>query len=213
MTIGKDRNKDRFENWQLCGVWKLPFCGHRTINLTQNWVSFANPCINHERNVVGDAGTCPPHFFRRWGHNMPCPPHFFLFTFCISSGFKNKSDACHVLCEELFMLNGRPYIVKLMLKQSLVWYHWFCYFMNFSFDKITFSIFQVSRDRERCLTAFVRHFTLCGMLLERLFSCKSKSITAAHVRGHSRPTAVILSVQKCNWLCCNVVTYSETDSV
>jgi len=24
------------------------------------------------------------------------------------------------------MLNGRPYIAKLMLKQSLVWYHWFC---------------------------------------------------------------------------------------
>jgi len=32
--------------------------------------------------------------------------------------------------------------------------------MNFSFDKIIFSIFQVSRDCERCLTAFVRHFTL-----------------------------------------------------
>jgi len=24
------------------------------------------------------------------------------------------------------MLGGRPYIVKLMLKQSLVWYRWFC---------------------------------------------------------------------------------------
>jgi len=24
------------------------------------------------------------------------------------------------------MLNGRPFIAKLMLKQSLVWYHWFC---------------------------------------------------------------------------------------
>jgi len=31
MTIGKDRNKYRFENWQLCGVWKLPFCGHRAL--------------------------------------------------------------------------------------------------------------------------------------------------------------------------------------
>jgi len=82
--------------------------------------------------------------------------------------------------------------------------------MNFSFDKIILSIFQVCRDRERCLTAFIRHFTLCGMLLERLFSCKSESITAAHVRDHS--TAMICSLQKCNWLCCNVVTYSETDS-
>jgi len=24
------------------------------------------------------------------------------------------------------MLDGRPHIAKLMLKQILVWYHWFC---------------------------------------------------------------------------------------
>jgi len=24
------------------------------------------------------------------------------------------------------MLDGKPHIAKLMLKQSLVWYHWFC---------------------------------------------------------------------------------------
>jgi len=24
------------------------------------------------------------------------------------------------------MLDGRPHIAKLMLKQSLLWYHWFC---------------------------------------------------------------------------------------
>jgi len=74
--------------------------------------------------------------------------------------------------------------------------------MNFSFDKIIFSIFQVSRKRERCLTASVRHFPLCGMLLERLFSCISASITAEHVRDHS--TAMICSVQKCNWFRGNV---------
>jgi len=43
-------------------------------------------------------------------------PHFFLFRFCIWRGFKNKSDVCHVLCEEFFMLYGRPHIAKLMLK-------------------------------------------------------------------------------------------------
>jgi len=74
--------------------------------------------------------------------------------------------------------------------------------MNFSFDKIMFSIFQISRDRERCLTPSVRHLTLCGILLERLFSCNSEIVAAAHVRDHS--TAMICSVQKCNWLCCNV---------
>ena len=37
--------------------------------------------------------------------------------------------------------------------------------------KLTFSIFQVSRDRERWFTASVRHFNLCSiLLLERLFS-------------------------------------------
>ena len=46
MTIGEDRNKDRFKNWQLCSVWKLPFCDHRAIKLTQNYVCFTNPCIN-----------------------------------------------------------------------------------------------------------------------------------------------------------------------
>jgi len=38
------------------------------------------------------------------------------------------------------------------------------FFKTFSLDKIIFSILQVSRDRERLLTASVRHFTLCGML-------------------------------------------------
>jgi len=146
-------------------------------------------------------GTCLSTFLDG-GHNMPCPSNFFLFRFYIWRGFKIKSDVCHILCEEFFMLDGRPHIAKLMLKQSLVWYHWFCWFINFSFDKIIFSIFQVSRDRERCLTASVRHFTLCCILSERLLSCNSRSITVAHVRVYS--TAKICFVQKCNGLCCNV---------
>ena len=36
---------------------------------------------------------------------MPRPLHIFLFGFCIWIGFKNKSDVCHILCEELFMLD------------------------------------------------------------------------------------------------------------
>jgi len=43
---------------------------------------------------------------------------------------------------------------------------------------------------------------LSSILLESLFSCKSESITAAHVRDHS--TAIICSMLKCNWLRCNV---------
>jgi len=37
---------------------------------------------------------------------------------------------------------------------------------------------------------------------ERLFSCNSESITAAHVRDHS--TAIICFVQKFNGLCFNI---------
>jgi len=44
-------------------------------------------------------------------------PHFFLFRLCIWRGFKNKSDVCHVLCEELSKLDGRLHIAKFMLKQ------------------------------------------------------------------------------------------------
>jgi len=32
-------------------------------------------------------------------------PHIFLFRFCICRDFKNSSDVCHVLCEELFKLD------------------------------------------------------------------------------------------------------------
>jgi len=145
---------------------------------------------DHGCNLVGDTGGVSPTFSD--GEDIICHvPHFFLFTFCIWRGFKNKSDVCHVLCEELSMLDGRPHKAKLTLKQSLVWYHWFCSFINFRFDKIILSIFQVFRDRERCLTASVQDFTFCGSLLERLFSCNSESITAAHVRDHS--TAMICS--------------------
>jgi len=80
----------------------------------------------HGRNLVGDTGDVSPSLFQTGRHNMPCPPYFFLFRFCTWRGLKNKSDVCHILCEELFMLDGRPYIAKLMLEQSLMWDHWFC---------------------------------------------------------------------------------------
>ena len=33
-------------NWQLCGVWKIPFCDRRAIRLAHKHVCFTNPCIN-----------------------------------------------------------------------------------------------------------------------------------------------------------------------
>jgi len=75
---------------------------------------------NHGRNLVEDTGDVSPHFFERGDIICYVPPVFSLF---IWRGFNNKSDVCHVLCEEIFVLDCRPPIVKMMLKQSLVWYH------------------------------------------------------------------------------------------
>ena len=68
----------------------------------------------------GTRGTCPPLY--QVGLLYAMSPHFFLFRVCIWRGFKNKSNVCHVLCKELFKLDGRLYIAKFMLKQSLVWH-------------------------------------------------------------------------------------------
>jgi len=94
---------------------------------SSGWLSQPWGHWQHGRNLVGYTGDVSRHFFRRGGHNMLCSPTFFslFFSLFIWRGFKNNSDVCHVLSEELFMLDGRPNIVKMMLKQSLVWYHWF----------------------------------------------------------------------------------------
>jgi len=54
------------------------------------------------------------------------------------------------------------HIVKLMLKQSVVSLI-VIFFINFSFDKLIFSILQVFKDHERLLILFVLRFTLCGI--------------------------------------------------
>ena len=154
----------------------------------------------HGCNLVGDTGTCPTHIWKQGRYNMPCPTHFIPFKFCIWRGFKNKCAYCYVLPEKL--LNVTCYTQPSWCSNSLVWYRWFCYFINFSFDKIIFRIFQVSRDCKRFWTASVRHFTMCGVLLKRLFSWNNESFTVAHVRDHS--AAMICFVQKCNWLCYNI---------
>ena len=64
---------------------------------------------------LGTRGRVPP-LFQTGGHNIPRPPTFFS-KFCIRKGFKNKSEVCHVLCEELFKLDSKPHIPKLMWKQ------------------------------------------------------------------------------------------------
>jgi len=68
----------------------------------------------------GHGGRVPPTFSD--GGDIIChDPPLFLFRFYIWRGFKNKSDVCHFLSEELFMLYGWPHnIAKFMLKQTLV---------------------------------------------------------------------------------------------
>jgi len=78
----------------------------------------------------------------------------FLFRFGIWRDFKNKSDICHVFCEESFMIDiahsqidveRELYVVSLIL----------IFFINFSFEYMIFGILQVSRDRERLLLSDV----------------------------------------------------------
>ena len=90
----------------------------------------------------GGMGDVSSPLFQTGDTQYAMSPHFFLFRFCVGRGFTNKSDVCHVLCEKLFMLDGRPHIAKLMLKQSLLWYHWCCKFINFSCDKIFLAFFK-----------------------------------------------------------------------
>ena len=40
------KNKDRFKNSKLCGLWKLPYRHHGAIKFKQNWVFLSNLCIN-----------------------------------------------------------------------------------------------------------------------------------------------------------------------
>ena len=45
MTEGDDPNKDGFKA-EICGVWKLSFCGHRAMMLTKHCVYSSSPSIN-----------------------------------------------------------------------------------------------------------------------------------------------------------------------
>ena len=97
--------------WPIRAIWASVVCN---LDQSHDWL--------HGRNFVGNTEDVSPHFFR-WEDIICHGPHFFLFRVCIWRGFKNKSNACHVLCKELFKLDGRLYIAKFMLKQSFVWYH------------------------------------------------------------------------------------------
>jgi len=111
--------------------------------------------------AIGWGHVAPP-LFSDGGEIIFHVSHIFIFRYCIWRGSKDRSDVCHVLCEELFVLDFPHSQVDV----ETVW----CgitdsdIFMNFSFDKMIFSILQVSRDRERSLTASVRNFTLYGIL-------------------------------------------------
>jgi len=76
-------------------VAKLSSCWKGRPSFRRNYASLNESTKQHGRNLVGDTGDVSPHFF--------------LFRFCIWRGFKNNSDVRHVLCEELFILDGWPH--------------------------------------------------------------------------------------------------------
>jgi len=68
-------------------------------------------------------------------------PHSFPFKLCIWRDLKKEGDVCHVLCEELFMLDVRHSQVDAETEFDVVSLI-LIFFINFSFDKMIFSIVQ-----------------------------------------------------------------------
>jgi len=52
-------------------------------------------------------GMCRPHLFIGGNIIWHVPLTSFSLGFVFGDYFKNKSDVCHVLLEELFMLDGK----------------------------------------------------------------------------------------------------------
>ena len=126
-------------------------------------------------------------------------PTFFSLGFVFGEVSK-LSDVCHMLFEELIMSDATHSQVDVETEfgvVSLILIFAYKFYLRWN----VFSIFQVSRDRER-FTASVRHLTLRCILRERSFSWIKGSLIAARARDHS--TTILSFVQKCNWLCCKV---------
>jgi len=77
---------------------------------------------------------------------MPCPPTFSLRG-CISRGFKNKYDVCHVLYSVFFMLDVTHSNADVEPECGVV--SLILIFLQICTSKIIFSIIQVSKDRKR----------------------------------------------------------------
>jgi len=110
MTKDEDRNKDRFKKWNLCGVWKFPYCGHRAIKLMQNCGCFINPRVNllvspsvtraraYQPKVLGRLG-----LLHCWSPYCTCSVYWFCFLerrvivqFEFNSYAQQKTDQVHV---------------------------------------------------------------------------------------------------------------------
>ena len=102
MTTGEDRNKDRFGNWKLCVLWKLPFCHHRAIKLTHNF--FALP-ISVSIPVFGLSS-----------HVNTTPRYLNLSTCCSEFPF-----TCRKHC--LWCLKRHNISISLVLNFVPVWSH------------------------------------------------------------------------------------------
>ena len=150
---------------------------------------------------LGTRGTCVPHFFRRRDIVCHVSPTF-LSQVCIWRGLKNKCDVCHGLCEEFFMLDVTNSHVDVLI------------FLQIFTSKMIFNILQVSRDRNRLLTASVRH------LSSVVYCKKGHCLETVKFNGYTRERPqysrdLFRAKTLANWLyqaITLVVTYSEIDS-
>ena len=91
-----------------------------------------------------------------WGSRRTCPPTFFL-RFCVSRGFKTKCYDFQFLCEEFFMLDVAHSYLDVESEFCVV--SLALIILQIFTSKMIFSILQVSRGRERFLTASVWHLS------------------------------------------------------
>ena len=114
-------------------------------------------------------GRCIPPLFQTVGYNTPCPPTFFFSRFVFGEVSKIKVTLV-TFCVKTFSCS-MVHIAELMMRQSLVWYHWFRCFINFSFNKMIFSIFvflETAKDDQLLLS----HNWFCGVYYNKVIALK-----------------------------------------
>ena len=177
-------------------AWQRPQKSIKLVNTTDGPIV---PC-NHGRKLLGDTGDVSPHFFRRGDIICHVPPLCSLRV-CIWRGLKTKCDVCHVLCEEFVILDLTHSYVDVETEFGVV--SLILIYLWIFTSKTIFSIFQVSIDRKRLLTASVRR------LFNVVYCNKDHCLETVKFNDctrerHQYNRDLFRTKTLANWLYCNV---------